>query len=235
MKKIALFKRLLLPLLIAGILAVFTSAFYMFTLNLKATQAEANHETKKLEHVLDMAKSLVIERVYSSMELLKQKGLDLGTPNIDGEDRLNGERIPKFRLGSVAQTNQITLVDEVTNIGSGTATIFVKSNDEFIRISTNVRTKDHGRATGTRLDPNGEVIKSINAGKPFYGVVDILGEPYITGYEPIFDINNHVIGAWYVGYKVNVNALNQAIAIIPCPYFKWSLWHLINDFGTTWY
>lgn len=211
MKKIALFKHLLQPLLIVGILSVFISAFYMFTLNLHATQNKAAHETKKLEHVLDMAKSLIIDRVYSSMELLKQKSYLLGTPNIDGEDQLNGEVIPKLKLGIASQTNQVDLVDDVTNIGSGTATIFVKKNEEFIRVSTNVRKKDNARAIGTRLDPVGKVIQNLKNGKPFYGVVDILGEPYISGYEPIFNRNKQVIGAWYVGYKVNVNALNQAI------------------------
>lgn len=215
MKKIAFIKRLLLPLLIAGILAVFTSAFYMFTLNLKATQAEASQETKKLEHVLDMAKILVIERVYSSMELLKKDGLAIGIPNIDGEDLLSGEIVPKLRLGQISQTDQTTLVDGVTNIGNGTATIFVRKKDEFIRIATNVRTKNNARAVGTRLDPHGDVITLLKVGKPFYGVVDILGEPYITGYEPIFNNSKQVIGAWYVGYKVNVNALDLAIK-------KWS-------------
>lgn len=215
MKKLVLFKRLLLPLLIVGILAIFTSAFYMFTLNLHATQAEALHETKKLEHLLDMAKSLVIERVYSSIGLFKQKSNTLGKPSIDGEVVLNEEVIPNLIFGSSSQTDQTYLVDGVTSIGNGTATIFVKKQEEFIRISTNVRTKNNTRAIGTRLDPVGKVINSLKSGKPFYGVVDILGEPYISGYEPILDSNNAVIGAWYVGYKVNVNALNQAIK-------KWS-------------
>lgn len=216
MKKIALFRRLLLPLLLVGILAVFISAFYMFTLNLRATQEEAIHETRKLEYVLDMAKSLVIERVYSSMVLLKQKSLAVGKAGIEGEEALYEEDIPKLAFGGVSQAHRNNIVDDVTKIGSGTATIFVKKNREFIRISTNVRRKiDNVRVIGTRLDPAGKVIEQLNAGKSFYGVVDILGEPYISGYEPIVDMNNTVIGAWYVGYKVNVNALSQTIK-------KWS-------------
>ena len=34
----------------------------------------------------------------------------------------------------------------------------------------------------------------------FYGDVDILGKPYTTGYEPIRDAANKVIGIYYVGY-----------------------------------
>lgn len=211
MKTFALFKRFLLPLLLVGILAVFTTAFYMFTLNLQANKDEAQHETKKLEHVLDMARSLVIERVYSSMGLLKQKSVLLGSPSIDGKDTVNGEAVPNLKLGNAAQANQTDLVDGVTNIGNGTATIFVKKGDAFIRVATNVRKKNNARAIGTRLNPSGKVITNLNAGRPFYGVVNILGEPYISGYEPILNASNQVIGAWYVGYKVNVNALNQII------------------------
>jgi diguanylate cyclase (GGDEF)-like protein/PAS domain S-box-containing protein len=215
MKKIALFKRFLLPLLLLGIVAIFTTAFYMFTLNVRSTQDRALNETKKLEHILSIAKSLVIERVYSSIELFKQKSQTLGKPSIDGEVVLNKEVIPNLIFGSSSQTDQTYLVDGVTSIGSGTATIFVKKNDEFIRISTNIRDINNLRALGTRLDPTGKVIKSLKVGQPFYGVVDILGEPYISGYEPIIDSHQKVIGAWYVGYKVNLDGLDQTIK-------KWS-------------
>ena len=211
MKRIVLFKRLLQPLLVVGILAVFTSAFYMFSLNLEATQKEATYETQKLEHVLTMAKNLVSERVYSSMELLKQKSYLLGLPTTNGEILLNRESVPNLQFGNESQFNRTYLVDDVTNIGNGTATLFVKKDNAFIRIATNVRQKNNTRAVGTRLDPTGMVIKHLMAGRPFYGVVDILGEPYISGYEPMINANHQVIGAWYVGYKVNVNALDQAI------------------------
>ena len=42
---------------------------------------------------------------------------------------------------------------------------------------------------------------SIRKGEPFYGEVDILGKPYITGYEPILDSSKSVIGIYYVGYR----------------------------------
>jgi hypothetical protein len=68
----------------------------------------------------------------------------------------------------------------------GTATIFVmKSGDEYVRVATNVKKDDGSRAVGTILDPKGKAIESIKKGEAFYGEVDILGKPYITGYKPI--------------------------------------------------
>src|SRR5262245_37309149 len=51
------------------------------------------------------------------------------------------------------------------------------------------------------LDPKGKAIVNINKGEAFYGEVDILGKPYVTGYDPIKDASGKVIGIWYVGYE----------------------------------
>jgi apolipoprotein N-acyltransferase len=75
----------------------------------------------------------------------------------------------------------------------GTATIFVKNGDEFARVATNVK-------VGTILDPKGKEIAAIDKNEAFYGEVDILGKPYITGYEPIRDQLKSVIGIYYVAY-----------------------------------
>ena len=37
----------------------------------------------------------------------------------------------------------------------------------------------------------------------FYGEATILGKPYLTGYEPMHDALNNVIGIYYFGYMVS--------------------------------
>jgi hypothetical protein len=91
-------------------------------------------------------------------------------------------------------------VDEVVQELGGTATIFVKSGDDFVRVATNVKKDDGARAIGTVLDPKGKAIESIRKNEAFYGEVAILGKPFIAGYEPIRDAQNNVIGIYYVGY-----------------------------------
>src|SRR5262249_5207801 len=81
----------------------------------------------------------------------------------------------------------------------GTATLFVKSDDDYVRVSTNVPGSVHGRAIGTILDPRGKAIVNINKGEAFYGEVDILGKPYVTGYDPIKDASGKVIGIAHGG------------------------------------
>ena len=82
----------------------------------------------------------------------------------------------------------------------GTATVFVKHGEDFVRVATNVKKDDGSRAVGTILDPKGKVIVNIRNNEPYYGEATILGKNYVTGYEPIRDAANKVIGIYYVGY-----------------------------------
>ena len=98
--------------------------------------------------------------------------------------------------------NNFTLVDEVVEEVGGTATIFAKSGADYVRVATNVKKDDGSRAIGTILDPKGKVIEFINMNEAFYGEATILGKPHLTGYEPMHDALNNVIGIYYFGYMV---------------------------------
>jgi hypothetical protein len=139
-------------------------------------------------------------KVKTAMELLQSKAAKLGQPKIEGTDTVAGKQVPAIYFGSAKMNNNFDLVDEVVKQVGGTATIFVKSGDEYVRVATNVKKDDGSRAIGTILDPKGKAIGSIQKNEPFYGEVDILGKLYITGYVPISDKSRNVIGIYYVGY-----------------------------------
>lgn len=210
-KKLSTLQRILLPLVLIGFLALALVTERSFSHRVHEIQREALNETEEVSRLLGMAESLVGERVQTSMLLLKEQGLAAGAPVIFGQVDVGGRTVPNLMFGQTPQTGVADLVDGVADIGGGTATLFVKSGDEFVRIATNVKRADGSRAIGSVLDPSRKAYAAIRHGDPFYGVVEILGEPYITGYEPMFDISGRLIGAWYVGYKVDVKALDQAI------------------------
>jgi hypothetical protein len=139
-------------------------------------------------------------KVKASMAALKSKAEKMGPAKMEGTDTVTGKTVPAIYFGSTKQNNNFDLVDEVVKEHGGTATIFAKSGDDYVRVSTNVKKADGGRAIGTILDPKGKAIVAINEGKPFYGEVTILDKPYVTGYEPMRDASNKVIGIYYVGY-----------------------------------
>jgi Cache 3/Cache 2 fusion domain len=141
-----------------------------------------------------------IAQVHKLMDLLKAEAAKLGPPKIDGTDPVAGKSVPAIYFGTTKQNNNFALVDDVVKQLGGTATIFVKSGAEYVRVATNVKKPDGTRGVGTILDPNGKAIVSINKNEAFFGDVDILGKPYITGYDPIHDASGAVIGIYYVGY-----------------------------------
>jgi len=140
-------------------------------------------------------------QVQKSMALLKAGAAKLGAAKIDGTDTVAGKTVPAIYFGSTKIDNNFDLVDDVVKQMGGTATIFVKSGSEYVRVSTNVKKDDGSRAIGTILDPNGKAIVSINKNEAFFGDVTILDHPYVTGYDPIHDGSGAVIGIYYVGYK----------------------------------
>lgn len=152
---------------------------------------------------LESINSLTQEQVKTAMRVLKSEGQGFGAASL-GESVQVGERVvPNLILGANGQANNYAIVDKVKNLVGGTATLFVKSDNDFVRVSTNVQKDNGSRAVGTVLDPQGKAIVEIRQGKPFYGAVYILNKPYLTGYEPIKSNSGEIIGIWYVGYPLS--------------------------------
>src|SRR5207237_10841537 len=130
--------------------------------------------------------------------ILKAETAKLGAPKAEGTDQTADKTTPGLYFGSTKVNNDFTIVDKVKAEAGGTATLFVKSGDDYVRVSTNVPGSVHGRALGTILDAKGNAIVNINKGEAFYGEVDILGNQYVTGYDPINDASGTALGVRYV-------------------------------------
>jgi len=203
--------RFLLPLLILLLVVPFALVKQQTIQQLNRVEASAFEQAETLVRLINITDELVSEQAVSAMQLLKERSFELGLPALSGTTKIGGKLVPNLMFGTTEQTNRYGLVDEVTRIVGGTATLFVKSGDDFVRIATNVRRGDRTRAVGTTLNPNGKAIIALRKGQAFHGMVDILDEPYITRYEPMFDAQGLVIGAFYVGYKVDMKVLRDAI------------------------
>jgi methyl-accepting chemotaxis protein len=171
---------------------------------------DAQGKIQNLIQILGLSDALLMEQTRTAMRLLIERGSALGTAATGPLVKVGEKSVPDLLLGGSGQANHYSLVDGVVKMTGGTATLFVKSGDEFVRISTNVK-RNNERAIGTILDPKGKAITAIRAGKAFYGQVDILGNPFVTGYEPIRNAQDEVIGIWYVGYKVDMAALKELV------------------------
>ena len=145
-----------------------------------------------LPFIVAPASAEVNIEVQNSMQSLKAELTKLGAPKLEGE---------VLFFGTSKVNGDFTVVDAIKAKHEGTATLFAKSGANYVRVSTNVM-KNGERAVGSILDPSGPAYAAINSGEAFYGLVDILGKIYETGYEPIKTETGDVIGIAYVGYMM---------------------------------
>ena len=163
--------------------------------------------------ILETVDNLSSQSVRSAMKVLLQEGDRLGVPEVNRTATIGGQLVPDLHLGRSSQVGSFALVDRLKQLTTCTATLFVKSGGQFVRISTNVLKPDGSRAIGTPLDPNGRAFAAIQSGHSFYGVVEILGKPYMTGYEPMHNASNQMVGIWYVGFPLTaVGDLGERIS-----------------------
>lgn len=135
-----------------------------------------------------------------------------GLKDVDGE--LVGEN------GKIIRDNY-DLVDKMSEMTSDVFTIFSFKNGEFERISTNIKTEGVARAVGTTLDKNSEAYKYVSNGKKYIGSGQILGESYISAYEPV-SANGTIIAILFTGVSQN-SIDNQARAGIS----RLALWIIV--------
>jgi hypothetical protein len=108
--------------------------------------------------------------------------------------------VPAMFFGARKINNNYDVVDEIRKTTGASATIFVKSGDDFIRVSTNVLTPEGKRGVGTPL-ARAKAYEAVNKGQQFCGPVDVLGTAFDACYNPIKDASGKIIGVSYVGYK----------------------------------
>jgi methyl-accepting chemotaxis protein len=99
-------------------------------------------------------------------------------------------------FGSTPINGNFEPVDRVKAVAGGTATIFLADQ----RVTTNVMKPDGSRAVGTKLAAGPAYDSVFTRHETYRGEANILGETYLTIYEPIVS-DGSVIGIAYVGVK----------------------------------
>jgi methyl-accepting chemotaxis protein len=134
----------------------------------------------------DRTRDFTARQLESNLTLLRLLVADLGAEvTLDGDRLLAGGRV---------LNGMHDIPDRVARVGGGVATIFAGET----RIATNVPGPNGGRAVGTALG-EGPARAAIRAGQAYRGTAMILGEPYLTIYEPLRDRTGRAVGILFVG------------------------------------
>ena len=199
-----------ITLLLISLSAVGFSIWAMQQEQSRVRQQVADNVTS-IQGVFATTASLMQDRVRASMGLLQDQIKVRGGADKGAQVSVTGKSVNDVLIGGKGQAGDFELVDYVTRLNKGTATIFSKDGDRFVRIATNVMKDDGTRAVGTELNNSTPAYAALRSRVAFYGIVDILDHPYFTGYEPLFAKNGEAIGIAYVGYKTELPVLSQAL------------------------
>jgi len=130
--------------------------------------------------------------------------------------KIGNIEVPLLRAGSENINLNFERVDVFTARTSATATVFVRSGRDFVRVSTSLKTETGARAVGTQLDHEHPGYHRLLEGRPYRGPALLFGRNYMTSYEPIRDADGQVIGVLYVGVDItdDLDVLKQKIRTI---------------------
>ncbi|MDD2516299.1 MAG: methyl-accepting chemotaxis protein [Candidatus Gracilibacteria bacterium] len=109
-------------------------------------------------------------------------------------------------------TGNFQMVDAINKELGDVATIFIKKDDDFIRVVTSVTKDDGSRATGTPLGKESSAYSTLQKGEIFVGEANILNKPHFAAYRPIRE-DGQVIGILFIGVP-KAQALDKADSFI---------------------
>jgi methyl-accepting chemotaxis protein len=138
-----------------------------------------------------------------------------GTFSIDAQRTIDtgGKVVPVLQHDGADLNLDFSAVDRFTEMTGGNATVFIRKDDDFIRVSTSVKKADGSRAVGTNLGKTHPAYAPLMQGHTYRGMVVLFNKPHVTEYAPIKDANGAVIGIRYVGVDISsdVAALQERI------------------------
>ncbi|MFJ2548030.1 methyl-accepting chemotaxis protein [Pseudomonas sp. NPDC087612] len=195
-----------LGIALAIVLAVVITGSTLFALrsldnaNLNTRQEHLASEARLLADQLDTFHSTLRESTQRLSGLF-EKRFAAGLQLHPGESvTVAGVSTPALYLGEQLLNNDFRQVDDFRQMTAGVATLFVRSGDDFIRISTSLTKQDGSRAIGTLLDRQHPAYARLLAGQAYVGRANLFERDYMTQYTPVRDGSGRVIAVLFVGF-----------------------------------
>ncbi|KGE69121.1 MULTISPECIES: methyl-accepting chemotaxis protein [Pseudomonas] len=195
-----------LGLALALILAVVISGSTVFALrsldsaNLATREEHLASEARLLADQLNTFHSTLRESTQRLSGLFEKRfGAGLSV-HADQPVTVAGVQTPSLSLGNEVLNNNFDEVDEFKQMSGGVATVFVRSGEDFIRISTSLTKQDGNRAIGTVLDRQGPAYQRVLSGQTYIGRAVLFDRSYMTQYSPVRDSSGQVIAVLFIGF-----------------------------------
>ena len=162
--------------------------------------AEKDRSIAAMITLFDKALSAEVDRSMSLFASFLPTGYTLDdTQKVD----INGVATPTLKAGDKVLNMDFTIPDQFLERSGAVATVFARSGDDFVRVTTSLKKQDGTRAIGTLLDRKAPAYALLLANQSYTGLAALFGKRLITQYRPITDASGRVIGALFVGVNVD--------------------------------
>jgi len=166
-------------------------------LQIKENQENVNNALKVADYSFSQASSFQV--------------IDTATIAI-GSSATSRKSLSQWLLNGRTMQKDTRFVDKIEELTGAKASIFQKTSGGFIRIATNVMGSSGKRQLGTFVPNSSEVAQTISGGSIYKGRSKVVGEWFLTAYEPI-QYDGGVVGMIGVGIpEKNLTRLKEIFA-----------------------
>ncbi|MFO6421778.1 methyl-accepting chemotaxis protein, partial [Hylemonella sp. W303a] len=201
--------------IISAVVLVFVIAISYTLMRSVERQAlqHLNTQTRLIVDLIDASdkdlrlRAAALAKVFQG-RLAGQLALDAATIT-----EVAGKPAPTLRLDGRVLNMNFEVVDGFTASTGAVATVFAKTGEDFIRVTTSLKNAEGARAIGTLLDRNHPGYKATLEGQTYAGPATLFGKPYITQYDPIRNAQGQIIGLSFIGldYSIYLEQLRTTI------------------------
>jgi len=152
--------------------------------------------------MVDTQQKVLTQWLDSSASGFSEKLDSLGQSHFDYSEMVEiGDYIlPTWYIGNQKVTGDNTLVDILIARQKLPATLFQLKENKFIRVSSNVRQVEGNRIVGTLIE-SGQIYDKLINSQAWKGRGSVEGIMHALIYQPIFDQENKLIGAFVLGRR----------------------------------
>lgn len=154
--------------LIIAIMSVFTVVLTTYISNRfdKRTEGDLTQQVQMLGKTMSSFNSVLAASSDKLASIFRTYFPGSFSLNAAKSTTMGDKQVPQLIAGTVTLNQNTEIVDRFTEVTKAVGTIFVRSGDDFIRISTSLKKEDGSRANGTVLDRNHPAYQGLLRGKP---------------------------------------------------------------------
>ncbi len=197
---------LFLVLMMVGINQIVTRQF-----ETRATQqvVEQTQVMVRLLETTDRDLRLRTDYLAKAFADTLQGTLSLGSGTVD----IQGRPTPPLALDGRVLNLDFSRVDTFTRHTDAVATVFARTGDDFVRVTTSLKNDKGERAIGTLLDRTHPGYERLRRGESYVGLARLFGRQYMTRYDPMRDASGQLVGASFIGmdFTAYMNGVKQAL------------------------